>query len=529
MTRKSKKQFENQSQSGRSMVEMLGVLAIIAILSIGGIVGYRLAMNYYQANQIAHEMNIMRTDAQIKIAQGTEKLTLGSPYDSGNIQFNGYKTNFDCLDMETETSIPDKVVSCAVANAYYIEMQKIPEGICKPLANLIGKMDNEIAFYINGKSVDAAEGEKGVCSEGLNTLKVIFGADSDSNAVKCDTDAECELLENTPVCDTDRHVCVECTADDDCPYNTDYCEDNTCKTCESGIWNGTDCVECIADGDCTDMPDTPKCNTETNTCVECVENTDCEEALVCRGNECTTCQTEEECQAQGTSYHCSKDSTCIQCSDNLLWDSEGLRCVECIRNENCFEKDINKPVCNTEQGVCEPCPEGESWNNKYKECVVNSCTINQDCNINGKTEYYCRSKGCLTCDSEGNESTDCTFTCEKTETPEEEKVGEITYYKDPYMNWWSAKRYCEALGTQGKATYGTLVSFEELGCKAPESKSCADGELRNTLNARGWTDWVWPQKSNKPCSVWDVNLGNATVDTGGRPTDHNTATSALCK
>lgn len=32
------------SQSGRSMVEMLGVLAIIGVLSIGGIAGYSRAM-----------------------------------------------------------------------------------------------------------------------------------------------------------------------------------------------------------------------------------------------------------------------------------------------------------------------------------------------------------------------------------------------------------------------------------------------------------------------------------------------------
>lgn len=39
-------------ESGRSMVEMLGVLAIIGVLSIGGIAGYTMAMNRYKANQI---------------------------------------------------------------------------------------------------------------------------------------------------------------------------------------------------------------------------------------------------------------------------------------------------------------------------------------------------------------------------------------------------------------------------------------------------------------------------------------------
>lgn len=38
-------------QSGRSMVEMLGVLAIIGVLSIGGIAGYTMAMNRHKANQ----------------------------------------------------------------------------------------------------------------------------------------------------------------------------------------------------------------------------------------------------------------------------------------------------------------------------------------------------------------------------------------------------------------------------------------------------------------------------------------------
>ena len=39
-------------ENGRSMVEMLGVLAIIGVLSIGGIAGYTMAMNRYRANEL---------------------------------------------------------------------------------------------------------------------------------------------------------------------------------------------------------------------------------------------------------------------------------------------------------------------------------------------------------------------------------------------------------------------------------------------------------------------------------------------
>lgn len=44
-------------ESGRSMVEMLGVLAIIGVLSIGGIAGYTLSMRRYRANQVLDAAN----------------------------------------------------------------------------------------------------------------------------------------------------------------------------------------------------------------------------------------------------------------------------------------------------------------------------------------------------------------------------------------------------------------------------------------------------------------------------------------
>ena len=40
-----------KTESGRSMVEMLGVLAIIGVLSIGGIAGYTQAMKKYRVNE----------------------------------------------------------------------------------------------------------------------------------------------------------------------------------------------------------------------------------------------------------------------------------------------------------------------------------------------------------------------------------------------------------------------------------------------------------------------------------------------
>ena len=42
-----------KKEYGRSMIEMLGVLAIIGVLSIGGLAGYTMAMNRHRANVVS--------------------------------------------------------------------------------------------------------------------------------------------------------------------------------------------------------------------------------------------------------------------------------------------------------------------------------------------------------------------------------------------------------------------------------------------------------------------------------------------
>ena len=58
--------MKNINESGRSMVEMLGVLAIIGVLSIGGIAGYTMAMNKYRANEIVSAVVQGAIDCRIR-------------------------------------------------------------------------------------------------------------------------------------------------------------------------------------------------------------------------------------------------------------------------------------------------------------------------------------------------------------------------------------------------------------------------------------------------------------------------------
>ena len=75
-------------QEGRSMIEMLGVLAIIGVLSIGGLAGYTMAMNRYRANTltdyvmrcgVVSQTNGMGTDATTGDCNGTTLLNEKAP------------------------------------------------------------------------------------------------------------------------------------------------------------------------------------------------------------------------------------------------------------------------------------------------------------------------------------------------------------------------------------------------------------------------------------------------------------------
>ena len=58
-------------QSGRSMIEMLGVLAIIGVLSVGGIAGYSKAMTKFKINKTADQVSQIVTNIRTLYAQQT--------------------------------------------------------------------------------------------------------------------------------------------------------------------------------------------------------------------------------------------------------------------------------------------------------------------------------------------------------------------------------------------------------------------------------------------------------------------------
>ena len=76
------------AEYGRSMVEILGVLAVIGVLSVGGIMGYRYAMEKYRSNDIVYEVNLRATDVWHRY----QEMPLPYPNEDEETDFPEYPT-----------------------------------------------------------------------------------------------------------------------------------------------------------------------------------------------------------------------------------------------------------------------------------------------------------------------------------------------------------------------------------------------------------------------------------------------------
>ncbi len=310
MKKKQLKQIENQAQDGRSMVEMLGVLAIIGVISIGGIAGYRMAMNRYQANQIANEINLMRTDAKIKVARGVE-LLLGEPYDgeSGHLKFNesyGVKVDSSVIISDGEEGREE---------GYSFTLSNIPEGVCKPLATLLDGMDDTAVLEINGGDYTTTENP---CSETENEVMVAFstkdiGGVSGGSGNPEPPEEQGDEPQDEPECNEDT-----------CPGGTCN-EDGTCQCPENKNWTGTDCITCPEEA--------PWNDTERDcTCTGANEYWD--------GNRCITCD-------ESTGGTWDEENKECKCDEGKYWSDSAGACIEnpcnsCADDEFCLSSSCNE-------------------------------------------------------------------------------------------------------------------------------------------------------------------------------------------
>ena len=102
-----------KSQSGRSMIEMLGVLAIIGVLSIGGLAGYTRAMLSYHVNEILDYTNRCWADVRsrgtgggaIARADCSTFIADAVPAGANSIQCSRTGINAECVVTINDTNL----------------------------------------------------------------------------------------------------------------------------------------------------------------------------------------------------------------------------------------------------------------------------------------------------------------------------------------------------------------------------------------------------------------------------------------
>ena len=166
-----------QNETGRSMVEMLGVLAIIGVLSIGGIQGYTYAMNKYRANNILNELNIASQDLGFKLltSRTAEKmLSLGNPYDIGNMTMENYPFAYGCGNYGSESK------SCHQdETGYWTTIKNVPEEVCKNMLSETEELPNLVQKKLNGVVVEDGSD----CGEN-NEITLLFNAEGTGELAK---------------------------------------------------------------------------------------------------------------------------------------------------------------------------------------------------------------------------------------------------------------------------------------------------------------------------------------------------------
>ena len=413
-----------ESDTGRSMVEMLGTLAVIGVLSVGGIVGYRYAMNKYRANQLANELNLTSSQIALTLLKPHYEdfdLSIGSPWDEGQMLSGDYPFTFGCGSDSTSD-----VMTCPLdEEAYYLRVENIPEDICRQIAQMTSYLKYLEEQQING-TIDTTGA---ACRAGNNTLVTFFETKSDDSGTDTDTPEVTPTPTPEPPVDCGSYGTYSWSLNK-CQCYVGYtginCTDSLKDVCEAGgnSWYeyGQLCV-------CTDY------NTKGG--IDCTQ--DVNEACNNHGS-WVGCGIGCTCDSGWAGVYCEKDSSEISlCSGHGTWDPWGY----CVCNSGYGGTDCSQ----TEIEVCSGNGTWQSFSYKQGYCQCNSgyggadCsqTATAACSGNGTWKSFSYQQGYCQCNS-GYGGADCSQTATETCS------GNGTWQSFSYQ-----KGYCECNSGYGGA------------------------------------------------------------------------------
>ena len=434
-------------QHGRSMIEMLGVLAIIGVLSITALVGFTYAMNKHRANETIYDVMLRGTNVPM-IDEYYANKPSGHEFRFPGLPGNGTRGTYYPMTTKKDTG-----------SSYYVEATDVTYRVCEMIlkmnptdidqivvGNTVYTGDSDICGTNDGLAMKFCFGEDGtICNgtghggssggsggssggessggSGSGSSGSGSGSGSDPDPIPCNLSKDCSGIlvcingtcqepPDDPSCTTDGNctgdqVCVngECEKPTDCESNLDcgnglICTDGECKNpppctddsdctgdqiCENGTCGDPDCTQ---NSDCGDLI------CESGRCVppECTNDGECGEGQQCVDGQCE----DIDCTQNPTLPYCiCKDSGNYAC---CMAPSSSEDCVRfCVTHpENC----VNDPCPNDEQtdAICCAIMVSGSWENGA--CTPPSACDEGEISCGSGDTTWCCGEG-QTCGSQG--------------------------------------------------------------------------------------------------------------------------------
>ena len=227
--RVNEKKKTRENESGRSMVEMLGVLAIMGVLAIGGIAGYRYAMDKYNANEILNEVRKRAvTASQQRILGRTIDLSEWNNTIQGHPVVTADNYNGD-------------------TSFFALTVSGIEKGVC----DLVIK--EKIPFAVEEKVGEVVVGEDTTCAEGNNAITFAFKNTLDGEGATGGGEEPdpCENVTCPAGTSCSNGICL-------CPTGQEVCGQKCCLEGQMCLSDVVGCVgvdvtgECATNADCTE-------------------------------------------------------------------------------------------------------------------------------------------------------------------------------------------------------------------------------------------------------------------------------------
>ncbi len=371
-------------QTGRSMIEMLAVLAIIGVLTVGGIAAYSFAVSKHRANQIYNQVDLRAVTSFSN--PFVRQATSGQTY-----PLAGFDEVVESITYQHKKT---------TGNGYDIIASHVPERVCRRLQDMTFPVpksvtlngsdlsstcgsDNTFVFSYNGLSV-------GKPSSGVDPIDCnCSGCQSCESGVCRDNDNLCKPKE---VCQSGSCVCA--------PGYTE-CGGSCYTTCADGFMRDPITCDCVCEPQ--DCPEHASWDSATCACVcedgyegvhcemppACTTDDDCLNGEVCTDYECV-------CPTLPIPTECQEITTVEEGCDQISNLPDGTECSTgvCLEGACCNPDDS--------QACCEV--SGKTWQEETQTCCGETAcvyrytnpvgavgVIGSDCQVTGyvsPTETY---------------------------------------------------------------------------------------------------------------------------------------------